>query len=211
MGAPNNGSEIWLSEPSSSCNNCWDYDGGSGWVVTGASFSGALSQADPYLLQPGRYPYSFGEVRNHWGFNSHRNDLLDGFLKLLTEVQSVVPVCAVWLAGSFLTSKDMPGDVDVTLVVPANDLRNLQGATRLLVTPSGLQRLARTLNVRVDAYVLPWECLPQPDPNDPDHGRYLMTRGYWDDWWMRLRSTTPAEGALPRRGYVEVIVDGYTP
>lgn len=170
-----------------------------------------LSQRDKYLLQPGRYPFSFDQVADHWGFNSHRQALLNGFRAFLGEVQSVIPICAVWLSGSYLTAKETPGDLDATLVVPATELGNLQGADKLLVTPQGLQLLARKINVRVDAYVLPWQCIPQPDPNDPDHGRYLFTRGYWDDWWMRLRSTTPTEGALPRRGYVEVIVDGYAP
>jgi hypothetical protein len=179
--------------------------------VTGADFPGALSQGDSYLLQPGRYPFSFDQVADHWGFNSHRQGLLSGFRKLLAEVRSVIPICAVWLSGSYLSSKDLPGDLDAALVVPVAELTNLQGNDKLLVTPLGLQLLARRINVRVDAYVLPWECIPHPDPNNADHGRYFIARGYWDDWWMRLRSTTPTEGALPQRGYVEVIVDGYTP
>ena len=73
------------------------------------------------------------------------------------------------------------------------------------------------LNVRVDAYLLGWRQLISPDPgHNPDHSFYYVMRGYWDDWWMRLRNQAGAGQpidleALPRRGYVEVILDGYRP
>ena len=53
--------------------------------------------------------------------------------------------------------------------------------------------------------------LPREEPSF-----YYVMRGYWDDWWMRLRNQAGAGQpidleALPRRGYVEVILDGYRP
>ena len=77
--------------------------------------------------------------------------------------------------------------------------------------------VATKLNVRVDAYLLGWRQLISPDPgHNPDHSFYYVMRGYWDDWWMRLRNQAGAGQpidleALPRRGYVEVILDGYRP
>lgn len=178
--------------------------------MTSAESSGAHAPDDHHVLLPGRYRYAFDQVTAHWAFNDRRQELLDGLCRFVDELRSVVLVCAVWLSGSYFTSKKLPADIDTTVVVPAEELDELTGNDRLLFTPAGLRGLAGRINVRVDAYILPWHCLPRPDPNDPDHRRYLVGRGYWDDWWMRLRSSTPAEGALPRRGYVEVIVDGYT-
>lgn len=34
-------------------------------------------------------------------------------------------------------------------------------------------------------------------------------RGYWDDLWCRLRSNDDNEARVSRRGYVEVIIDGW--
>jgi hypothetical protein len=46
------------------------------------------------------------------------------------------------------------------------------------------------------------------------HDQYLRRRGYWDDFWMRTRSGTKGQpfqvaDALPRRGYVEISLDGF--
>ena len=33
------------------------------------------------------------------------------------------------------------------------------------------------------------EAVDSPDPgHNPDHSFYYVMRGYWDDWWMRLRN-----------------------
>ena len=134
-----------------------------------------------------------------------------------TAIRRIVPVCAVWLSGSYLTSKANPNDIDVLLVVRAEDLEALDPGVRPLFTDTGLHAVATKLNVRVDAYLLGWRQLISPDPgHNPDHSFYYVMRGYWDDWWMRLRNQAGAGQpidleALPRRGYVEVILDGYRP
>ncbi|SKF67773.1 Uncharacterised protein [Mycobacteroides abscessus subsp. bolletii] len=175
-----------------------------------SSWLSEFAQENPHLLQPGRYPRSFDQVAEHWAFNDRRSELLEELQTFIKALRSVVPVCAVWLSGSYFTSKELPSDIDATIVISDHLVDALSGSKRLLVTPQGIRRLAAHLDVRVDAYLLSWRCIPEPDAGNPIHSQYYFQRGYWDDWWMRLRSSVPDEGALPQRGYVEVILDGYS-
>ena len=45
----------------------------------------------------------------------------------LAVLQSAVTVHAVWIGGSFTTSKVDPGDIDVLYIVNADAVRSLQG------------------------------------------------------------------------------------
>lgn len=86
-----------------------------------------------------------------------------------------------------------------------------------IATEDDVRRRFGALGTAPDAYLLGWRQLISPDPgHNPDHSFYYVMRGYWDDWWMRLRNQAGAGQpidleALPRRGYVEVILDGYRP
>ncbi|OBB95969.1 hypothetical protein A5782_05625 [Mycobacterium sp. 852002-40037_SCH5390672] len=121
----------------------------------------------------------------------------------------------MWISGSFLTDKAAPGDVDVVLLLDEDQLIQLTDlGARRLVTPLGLRSLVGTLGLELDVYILAWRARPDTAPGPADEG-YLHARGYWDDFWARQR--TVAKGAaptracaLPRRGYVEVILDDYS-
>lgn len=165
---------------------------------------------DCRLLAPGRYRQTFDQIANHWAFNDHRAQLLIELRSFVAAVQQVVPIAAIWVGGSYLTSKEHPSDIDVTLTIEIDELDKIPEQRKVLITTEGLHSIARSLNVRVDAYILPWASYDEPDTSNPDHARYLQTRGYWDDWWMRTRGTSH-EQRIPRRGYLEVIVDGHSP
>lgn len=141
-----------------------------------------------------------------WG---HWNDALR-FL------QSAVTVHAAWIGGSFTTSKWDPEDVDVTFVINAEDMRRRGPAEQQIITLFAEARVKSQLGLHVDSYALPWECLPSPGQGmNPFEDPYYITRGYWDDWWQRARrgpkGSPPApEDALPRRGYLEVLISDYT-
>lgn len=69
-------------------------------------------------------------------------------------------------------------------------------------------QVKQTFQLPVDSYVLEWT--PTPGPGVPVGARgYLEQRGYWDDLWVRVKDTDDRLDSIPRRGYLEVIVDGY--
>jgi hypothetical protein len=64
------------------------------------------------------------------------------------------------------------------------------------------------LKLRVDSYIMEW--LPwQGVSPEVEHLPLLQNRGYWDEFWARMKDDDPAIAALPRRGYLEVLIDDY--
>ncbi|GAB4986810.1 hypothetical protein MAHJHV61_29380 [Mycobacterium avium subsp. hominissuis] len=66
----------------------------------------------------------------------------------------------------------------------------------------------------MDTSVVAWHCQPDTEIEDRYLPPYLERRGRVDDYLQRIRSgpmgSPPArQDALPRCGYVEVIVDDY--
>jgi hypothetical protein len=171
---------------------------------------------EPLYPDPGRYRVTSGELHKVAGFNVRRIELLKQLDEFISLVNLVVPICAMWVAGSFLTKKDAPGDIDVVLLVDEDRINGLTDlGARNLVTPSGLRALADRRGLDLDVYLLGWRARPSTGPEGPEDEAYLLYRGYWDDFWGRQRSVPKGHAptrvcALPRRGYVEVIVNDYS-
>lgn len=128
-----------------------------------------------------------------------------------------VPVLATWVGGSFFTSKDVPDDIDCVYWVEYFDLitaRLNPLSTRMVEVFSQKHELRKVVGLQVDTFVVAWNCCPDLAQAMPATSEYWATRGLWDDFWSRMRSSpkgAPAvrTDALPRRGYLEVIFDGF--
>jgi hypothetical protein len=147
-----------------------------------------------------------------------RGDLWREWWTLVDAVRAAVgAVPACWLAGSFLTSKVTPGDLDCVFVLRRDQVEATHSdpAKSALMEVVGNNRVKQVLNLAVDTFVLEWWPRPGPHPGSNEHRRqaYLENRGYWDDLWLRDRHRGAAHVAasgIPTRGYLEVIVDGYS-
>jgi hypothetical protein len=131
------------------------------------------------------------------------NDLLE----LIRRKKVRVP--AAFLGGSFVTSKLDPSDVDAALIIDASrisDPNTFADLKAIVDDPkaSGLQ---------VDAFLIQW----YPDGSELGGGNqvaYAKQRSKWDDFWQRKvakadRRPPQRHHAMPVRGYVEVVIDGY--
>jgi hypothetical protein len=128
-----------------------------------------------------------------------------------------VHVNAAWLYGPFLSDQLKP-DV-VSCVYWAEDLElskaHLDPASANILRAFAQRgTLRRVAGLQVDTFLVAWYC--QPDAQIEDHylPGYLERRGRVDDYLQRMRyrptgSPPVREDALPRCGYVEVIVDDY--
>lgn len=108
-------------------------------------------------------------------------------------------VSTYWIAGSFVSSKASPGDIDVTAVIDGAASTPASGALDWMTPKHKWQHqihpdAGRLL--RVDGYSI--TKVPDGHPALDD---YYRLRGYWDDWWQRCRVT----GAKLARGYAEVV------
>ena len=130
------------------------------------------------------------------------NDLVD-LIRLLK-----VRIPAVFVGGGFVTSSLNPTDIDAAIFVDTSKIARPETFGRIAdyVSDPKMDR-----GLRVDAFVIPWH------PDGTQHGghrEYLPARGSWDDFWQRKvakddRHPPQRWHAMPVRGYVEVIIDGY--
>ena len=119
-----------------------------------------------------------------------------------------VPVPAAFVGGSFVTDELSPGDIDAALIIDVS-------AVTKPATWGIVQRLlanAKTRGLQVDAFAIPW--FPDGSEFGGASPAYQFERGKWDDFWQRKvakadRVPPVREHAMPTRGYLEVILDGY--
>ena len=145
---------------------------------------------------------------------THRARILDDWHTLTAAVRDatgVLPAC--WLSGSFFTTKDHPSDLDCVYIVH-HDALSAAGQdpdkAKFLQAVTG-HGARENFGLQIDAYFLAW--WPRVGTNRGSVERrenYLETRGYWDDLWSRSRHGELADSKYPRRGYLEVVIDGYT-
>ena len=175
----------------------------------------------------GRYAASIEQV--HARFVAHpdlsgsatRAEIWSDWIKATDVLRRVLPVACVWLGGSFTTDKLDAGDMDclywldfdevARAQLSGDDARNVLG----LFASNGLKQPG--IDMKVDTFIASWRSIPEPYLADSLDWKYYRDRGHWDDWWQRRRSPLTEAGelptridSLPRRGYLEVELDGFT-
>jgi hypothetical protein len=196
--------------------------------VSSTSSPLTLDPATGYLPR-GRHRVTEQEIRARFvddpefATSSMRSDIWDEYEVGRDLLRRHVRVHAIWLGGSFLTSKVDAKDVDAMFIINARDYGKLDVAGKKVVDsfrpqlgPLGKIVRGHGLNL-LDSFLLPWFPWSPLDPdNDPGHAGYAARRGYWDDFWQRDRHNKPHgipphwKDALPVRGYLEVELDDFT-
>lgn len=166
-------------------------------------------------LPLGRWPATVGEAAAFANLPDAvmRSAMWAEWLTLLEAVQDAVGEVAVcWLSGSFFTDKATPGDIDCVFLIRRELLiaarADADKAKFLQVVAEN--RVKPEFNLRIDSFLVEW--WPRPGVirgSDVRRRGYLEDRGYWDDLWSRSRDADLKADAVPRRGYLEVTIDGY--
>ena len=163
------------------------------------------------VLPLGRFSTSIEDVEARFvpADNERRQELWKQWKHLTRLVHAVVGVLpAVWLGGSFLSSKTLPNDIDTVYILKRDDM------LRLKEDQAKVFNLIQTrqLDIGVDR-VEPFFLFVEEVQGSGISGNYgpatgyLMLRGYWDQLWSRSRADVAQ--SYPSHGYLEVIIDGY--
>lgn len=142
-----------------------------------------------------------------------RRVIWDQWVDLTNALRSIVgEVAACWLSGSFFTDKPIPGDIDCLYVIDTSRLAAVSASGQVnhiwFLHCASRGRVKSAFGLNVDSYVLEWAPTPGP-ARGVGTGTYLADRGYWDDLWVRVKDPDARLDSIPRRGYLEVILDGY--
>lgn len=182
-------------------------------------------QAGSDALDVGRHPATIAEIEarfvTHPDFagSTTRADIWQEWLVATSYLRAQVPVIAAWIGGSFTTTKLNPGDIDCTYLIDHQEaaLATSDPARAGVLAQFSVPNTIRSaLGWRVDHYVCVWRDVPNPGvvPRTAPEWEYYRIRGHWDDWWQRRRMSAAGavftrDDTLPRRGYLEVMLDGY--
>ncbi|MCP2046380.1 UNVERIFIED_ORG: hypothetical protein J3D58_000452 [Paenarthrobacter nicotinovorans] len=173
---------------------------------------------DVEFLHPGRYRWTLDDLAAKYltetQYGQTRRQVIWDHFKLATEtLRQTVPVAAVWVGGSFLSTKAEPSDVDAVYIVRGRAYDALDDESKQFVSVFNGGEQLKANGLLVDSYVIHWTPRASNGPETESDLQQLTARGYWDDWLQRhkIDRTAPAtdQDAFPVRGYVEVILDGF--
>ncbi|WP_442922212.1 DUF6932 family protein [Microbacterium sp. Root553] len=173
------------------------------------------------LLPLGRHHVSLAAVKAQFvdaamfASSVNRGVIWDNFEDLVAELQRILPVAYVWIAGSFITNKPEPDDLDLVFwcedrfVQAVSDPRDM-----MMLQVIAQNQLRQATGLRLDTRIAHWHVHAEAaSKRTPAHDAYVSARGYWDDFWLRRRSGAKTDppvrsDALPRAGYLEIMLDG---
>lgn len=146
--------------------------------------------------------------------NPRRQEIWDDFNSLNKLVSEIIPICSIWISGSFLSDKSEPSDIDLLYIFKIDDVEE---CVKNPIHLSILEDIARNhirvkLDMKVDTRLFIW----YPNPTTgllPQLMEPYAKRGFWDEFWSRRYKTkgeSHPEDALVRQGYLEVVLDGFT-
>lgn len=163
------------------------------------------------VLPLGRYSCSLDDIRERYvpDGDENRSAIWDGLLTVVNLVKETVgSIAELWIGGSFITSEEIPHDIDVVFFFKEECLKSVDSRGAFLLNRlSGSYGPDRKVNNLVDSYMM--VVPPTEFENDADRG-YTPWRGYWDQFWSKTRFENDDERWLyPSAGYLEVMIDGY--
>jgi hypothetical protein len=165
-------------------------------------------------LPRGRYCATVQEVHDvlvkgpEFAASTTRDSVWDDFTLLVDSIRRKrVRVPAAFIGGSFVTKALNPDDIDAAILIDTSRITSLATLTAVRQIVSN----PKAVGLKVDAFLIQWHPDGTENGGDPS---YLASRGKWDDFWQRdvakADRNPPQRGhAMPVRGYLEVILDGY--
>lgn len=163
-------------------------------------------------LPPGRHCATLDEVLTEYDVGRFRHAMLDE-LTTFTAVASETlgGVAALWLGGSFFSADPTPSDIDLICLVETATLQAALagggGAKQFVLDLQSRGHGVRFRSLDVGLLAVPPRYVGRVSDADPATSQALGHRGYWDALWSRTRGTV---GRSMERGYLEVIIDGYS-
>lgn len=120
----------------------------------------------------------------------------------------------LWIGGSFVSTKDEPDDIDLTVFTDAEAIDALKNKPGSGWIKDAFQRDKIQARYGLDPHQVNYVAVPRVfRPNDMSlrERDYFRDRGRFDDWWQRThppgmmdKQAPTVDSCVPTRGYLEV-------
>ena len=169
------------------------------------------------FLPLGRYQATLDEIHGRYveEISSDRRTLVwEHFENVFNLVSAVIPICSIWIAGSFVSDKLSPSDIDLFFIFKDSDInaRIADGNFVSMMIDLGNNSLGTNQNWLIDTRWMPW--VPNQYPfKPPALTEHYAARGFWDEFWSRryrVKGQQHPDDANLKQGYLEVILNGFT-
>ncbi|GAA1834516.1 DUF6932 family protein [Actinomadura chokoriensis] len=123
-------------------------------------------------------------------------------------------ISLLWLAGSYVSAKLDPGDIDVTVFTNAEVVDLIKGKPGAKWLMDAFHREKMGEKYKLDPFQVSYRAVPHAfnvTGMTPLEAGYFRDRGRYDDWWQRLHPSDTVDKQAPTmdscmaaRGYLEV-------
>jgi hypothetical protein len=184
------------------------HDPASGCLPPGRYLTSLNAVRDRYVLDD-EFEYSTTRIRNWAGLA----DYLAAWDVAETQL-GVKVLLGVWIAGSFVTNKPNPGDIDITPIYDA-------AVVPTIARKPGVGKIRQLIGDRdwikrhffVEAFPLGWNASGSslfPDKLPLSEKSYLLAAGGLNDWWQRETRAHPSgmpadSDSYAYKGFLEVL------
>jgi hypothetical protein len=155
------------------------------------------------MLAPGRHHMSLAALEalcvTPYATSSTRPGLLAEFAALIRHLEAGIGVCDVWVDGSFITEKDDPDDIDLTITVPSEVLERIAATDQAVV-----QQLFAMVGDGLFSPGLHIFVLAVRPVGHPDHPALELAVRDWAQWWSVTREAWVKGFAVIRLGESDV-------
>lgn len=171
------------------------------------------------FLPLGRYQATREEIHHRYveEISSDRRTLIwEHFENVYNLVSASIPICSIWIAGSFMSDKVEPSDIDLLFIFKESDIdaRLSDPSFYSMIIDLGDNSLNSIYGWLIDTRWIIWtpNSLPSFTLRTALADQYAL-RGFWDEFWSRrytVKDEMHPEDANLRQGYLEVIFDDFT-
>lgn len=170
------------------------------------------------FLPLGRYATTVDEIKDRYVeqiSSDRRREIWDDFETVRKLISSIIPICSIWISGSFLSDKVEPSDIDLLFIFKESDVTACKSNPSFdsMLRDLGSNQLRVKGGLKVDTRWILW--MPNITTGFSS-GTVLETiyakRGFWDEFWSRrykIKGESHTEDANLKQGYLEVIVNGF--
>lgn len=184
---------------------------------------------DPAHLPPGRYRTTLDEVRERFveqvPQSCTRREIWEGFRAYLEAWSSTEELLAphldglalvrtAWLAGSFVSGKVDPSNLDISIILDGQSVARSHGKPGAKKIKALTHRDGILKRFKVSPCSFEYRFVRSPfkleESTSPEELEYVTLRGAFDDFWQRTRPADQPKGEPTHltadwaRGYLEV-------